>query len=347
MDKRRLGHSDVMVSRICLGTMTWGNQNSEREAFRQMDMALDHGVNFFDTAELYPIPPEARTQGRTEQIIGNWLKKSRRRQEIILATKVCGRSSMNWFRRDGSPCELSESQIREAVEGSLRRLGIDHVDLYQLHWPDRPMRLFGGLGFEPYEGESHDLEETLMVMGKLIEEGKIRLVGLSNETPWGVMRCLQASQMLGLPRIVSVQNAYHLLNRTYETGLSEISYHEGVGLLAYSPLAQGYLTGKYLYGRLPRGSRKQLFGHRLERYETPGSEDATAKYVAIARRHGLDPAQMAISFVASRFFTTSTIIGATSESQLETALEAIEISLDDEVLKEIEQVHLIHSNPCP
>lgn len=327
--------------------MTWGQQNSQQEAFEQMDHAFDRGINFFDTAELYPIPPRRETQGRTEKIIGNWMKDRNRRDRIILASKVVGRSaSMDWFRKDGARAEVSPAQIREAIEGSLQRLQTDYLDLYQIHWPDRPMRIFGGLAFEPREGHSHDIEETLQTLQELTREGKIRHVGISNETPWGTMTYLRSALLLDVPRIVSVQNAYNLLNRTFETGLSEITHQEGVGLLAYSPLAQGYLTGKYQNGALPRGSRKQLFD-RLERYETPGAAQALEKYLDIARRHDLDPAQMALQFVTSRPFVTSTIIGATSMRQLTTNIDSSEITLSSEVLEEIEQVHLVHSNPCP
>ena len=346
MEKRQLGHSDLMVSKLCLGTMTFGQQNSEAEGHEQMDYALDQGINFFDTAELYPIPPKAKTQGRTEKIIGTWLKARGHRDKIILATKVVGRTGMNWFRKDGGACEVSPAQIREAIEGSLRRLQTDYIDLYQIHWPDRPMRIFGGLGFEPHEGESNSIESILQTMQGLVKEGKIRHVGLSNETPWGVMSFLKTAQMFDVPQVVSVQNAYNLLNRTFETGLSEITHYEGVGLLAYSPLAQGYLSGKYRHGALPKGSRKQLFD-RLERYETPGAEPAMEKYFELARAHDLDPAQMALQFVTTRPFVTANIIGATTLAQLKTDIASCELQLSDEVLEGIEQIHLIHSNPCP
>ncbi len=347
MEKRELGNSGIMVSKLCLGTMTWGQQNSEAEGHEQMDYALDHGLNFFDTAELYPIPPKRETQGRTEEIIGSWMKARNNRDQIILASKVCGRSQfMDWFRKDGSKCEVSPVQIKEAIEGSLKRLQTDVIDLYQIHWPERPMRTFGGLSFQAYEGDHHDIEEILQVMGELVREGKIRHIGLSNETPWGTTSFLHKAQLLGLPRVVSVQNAYNLLNRVFETGLSEITHYEGVGLLAYSPLAQGYLTGKYQNGALPAGSRKQLF-QRLERYETPGANDAIEKYLDIAKRHHLDPAQLALQFVTTRPFVTSNIIGATSMEQLKSNIASIELELGEEILEEIDQVHLIHSNPCP
>lgn len=347
MEKRQLGNSGIMVSKLCLGTMTWGEQNTEQEGHEQMDYALDQDINFFDTAELYPIPPKRDTQGRTEKIIGTWMKGHQNRDQIILASKVCGRSQfMDWFRKDGSKCEVSPAQIREAIEGSLKRLQTDYIDLYQIHWPDRPMRSFGGLSFQPHEGETNDIEEIMQVMQSLVKEGKIRYVGLSNETPWGTMSFLNTAKMLGLPHIVSVQNAYNLLNRVYETGLSEVTHHENVGLLAYSPLAQGYLTGKYQNGALPTGSRKQLF-QRLDRYETPGADEAIGKYLAIAERHDLDPSQMALQFVTTRPFVTSNIIGATTMKQLKTNIASIQLDLSEDILKEIEQVHLLHSNPCP
>ena len=347
MEKRKLGNSGIMVSELCLGTMTWGEQNSEAEGFEQMDYALDQGINFFDTAELYSIPPKRETWGSTETIIGNWMNERGTRDNVVLASKVCGRSGfMDWFRKDGSRSEVSPAQIREAVEGSLRRLRTDYIDLYQIHWPDRPMRTFGGLAFQAYEGETHEIELIMQTMQELVAEGKIRHVGVSNETPWGTMSYLMAALMLKVPRIVSVQNAYNLLNRVFETGLSEITHNEGVGLLAYSPLAQGYLTGKYQNGALPAGSRKQLF-QRLERYETPGAGLAIDKYLEIARRHEVDPAQLAIQFVTTRPFVTSNIIGATTMKQLISNIASCELDLSEEILEEIEQVHLVHSNPCP
>ena len=347
MEQRPLGNSDIKVSKLCLGTMTWGQQNSENEGHEQMDYAVEHGINFFDTAELYPIPPQSGTQGRTEEIIGSWMKARRNREQIILATKVCGRSQfMDWFRQDGATCVVSPKQIREAIDGSLQRLQTDYIDLYQIHWPERPMRIFGGLSFKPEDGEPHDIEEILQTMQTLVKDGKIRQLGLSNETPWGVMSFLKTAQMFDVPRVVSVQNAYNLLNRVFETGLSEVSHYEKIGLLAYSPLAQGYLSGKYRHNALPKGSRKQLFA-RLERYETLAADKAMEKYFDIAKRFDLDPAQMALQFVTTRPFVTSNIIGATTMQQLETNIASLELKLGEEILDEIEQVHLLHSNPCP
>ena len=347
MEKCELGNSEIFVSKLCLGTMTWGQQNSEAQGHEQMDYAVEQGINFFDTAELYPIPPKRQTQGRTEEIIGTWMKARGNREQIVLASKVCGRSqNMDWFRADGSLAQVNPAQIREAIEGSLKRLQTDVIDLYQVHWPDRPMNLFGGLSFKAHEGETSEIEEVMQVLGELVIEGKIRHVGISNETPWGTMSYLKASQMLGVPRIVSVQNAYNLLNRVFETGLSEITHYERVGLLAYSPLAQGYLTGKYQNGALPKRSRNQLFG-RLERYQTPGANEAIEKYLDIAHRYELDPAQLALQFVTTRPFVTSNIIGATTMEQLKTDIASFELDLSEEILVELEQVHLVHSNPCP
>ncbi len=347
MDYRKLGHTDIMVSAICLGTMTWGQQNTEAEGHEQMDYAVDMGINFFDTAELYPIPPKAETQGETERIIGTWFQKNNNRDKIILATKVAGRSPMTWFRKDGAACEQTPQQIREAIEGSLKRLQTDYIDLYQLHWPDRPIRLFGGLGYKHMGDEINKIEDILDVLGALVQEGKIRHAGLSNETPWGIMKFLQHAEADSKkPRIVSVQNAYNLLNRIYELGSSEIFHHEGVGLLAYSPLAQGFLSGKYLDGAVPPGSRKSL-ADRMQRYETVGAETAIREYLAVAEKYGLDPTQMANQFVTTRDFVTSNIIGATTMEQLKLAVTSIEVELTEEILKDIEAIHLRAPNICP
>ena len=346
MQKNKLGNTDILVSEICLGTMTWGRQNTEEEAFEQMDYALEQGVDFFDTAELYPIPPEAETQGRTETMIGNWFAARGNRDKIILASKVTGRSSLTWFRDDGAPTELSEAQILEAIDKSLKRLQTDYIDLYQLHWPDRPINLFGGQGYTHHGDELNRIEDTLGVLEGLVKAGKIRTFGLSNETPWGIMKFLHYAQVNAQSQIVSVQNAYNLLNRIYEYGASEIYHREGVGLLAYSPLAQGYLSGKYLNGAIPPGSRKSI-ANRLQRYETPGAEEAIVKYLAIAEKYGLDPSQMANKFVTTRPFVTSNIIGATTMEQLRLAIGSNDIDLSDELLAEIEAVHIRAPNLCP
>ncbi len=346
MDDRELGRTGVKVSALCLGTMTFGEQNSEAEGHAQLDYAFGRGINFVDAAEIYPVPPKPETQGRSEAIIGTWLAARRLRDKMVIATKVAGRGKASWLRKDGSLPRHSAAQIREAVEGSLKRLRTDYIDLYQLHWPDRPMRVFEGLNYLHIEGESHDIPEILGVLGELVSSGKVRFVGLSNESPWGLMSFLKASEQHGLPRPVSIQNAFNLVNRTFEMGLSEIAYREGVGLLAYSPLGQGYLTGKYEGGALPPGSRKTLFD-RLGRYEQGNGPRAISAYVALARRHGLDPAQMAIAFAVSRPFVTSAIIGATTLDQLKTDIAAAELKLSPDVLADIDQIHLDYPNPCP
>jgi aryl-alcohol dehydrogenase-like predicted oxidoreductase len=346
MDYRELGRTGVKVSALCIGTMTFGQQNSEAEGHAQMDYAVGQGINLFDAAELYPIPPKPETQGRTEAIIGTWLASRKARQKVIIATKAIGRTKMDWLRKDRIPGRQSPAQLKEAVDGSLRRLKTDYIDLYQLHWPDRPMRIFEGLDYVHLPGESYPIEEILGVLGAFVKEGKIRFVGLSNETPWGVMTFLKASERLGLPRVASIQNAYNLVNRFFETGLSEISYREGVSLLAYSPLGQGYLTGKYDGGTLPPNSRKALFG-RMGRYELGNGPKAISTYVALARKHGLDPAQMALGFVTSRPFVTSNIIGATTLAQLKTDIEGGLLKLPHAVLEDIEEIHLTFPNPCP
>jgi aryl-alcohol dehydrogenase-like predicted oxidoreductase len=346
MDYRELGRSGVKVSALCLGTMTFGEQNSEAEGHAQLDYAFGCGINFVDAAEIYPVPPKRETQGRSEAIIGTWLAARKQRDKMVIATKVAGRGKTSWLRQDGPPTRHSAAQISEAVEGSLKRLRTDYIDLYQLHWPDRPMRVFEGLNYLHIEGDSHPIHEILGVLGKLVTAGKIRLVGLSNETPWGLMSFLKASEQHELPRPVSIQNAYNLVNRTFEMGLSEIAYREQVGLLAYSPLGQGYLTGKYEGGALPPGSRKTLFD-RLGRYEKGNGPRAISAYVALARRRRLDPAQMAIAFAVSRPFVTGAIIGATSLDQLKADIDAAALKLPDDVLAEIDQIHLDYPNPCP
>lgn len=346
METRALGRSGLQVSVICLGTMTWGEQNSEAEGHAQMDMAVDRGVNFFDTAELYAIPPRCETYGRTEEIIGTWFASRKTRDKVILATKVVGRSQNTWYRGGGRTADLSRDQVFEAVEGSLRRLRTDYIDLYQVHWPDRPLQLFQGHEYVHLEGPSVPIEETLAALGELVDQGKVRHIGVSNETAWGTMQYLHASETQGLQRIVSIQNAYNLANRVYEVDLAEIAYREQVGLLAYSPLAQGYLTGKYEDGAEPPGARRTLFG-RLGRYESTQGQSAISAYVRLAREHGLDPAQMALQFVNTRPFVTSNIIGATTLEQLETDLDSVDIVLSDELMEGIESLQRTYTNPCP
>jgi aryl-alcohol dehydrogenase-like predicted oxidoreductase len=346
MDYRELGRTGLKVSSLCLGTMTFGEQNSEADGHAQMDYACERGINIFDAAEIYPVPPKPETQGRTEAIIGTWLAARGKRDQVMIATKVAGRGKMTWLRQDGAKTRHSQAQINEAVEASLRRLRTDYIDLYQLHWPDRPMRIFEGHDYLHLSGDIHPIDEILGVLAKLVASGKVRFIGLSNETPWGVMSFLKASEQHGLPRLASIQNAYNLVNRSFETGLSEIFYREQVSLLAYSPLGQGYLSGKYEGGALPPGSRKTLF-NRLGRYETANGPRAISRYVELATRHGLVPAQMAIAFAVSRPFVTSTIIGATTMEQLKSDIAAAELTLADNVLEDIEQIHLDYPNPCP
>lgn len=348
MERRPLGRTGLDVSVVCLGTMTFGEQNTEAEGHAQLDRAADAGINFLDAAELYPIPPKPETQGRTEEIVGTWLARGANRDRMIVATKAVGRTVMDWFRKDGSTGELSRAQLREAVEGSLRRLRTDYIDLYQLHWPDREVSQFGSnpTVFRPTTGPEIPIHETLEALGELVREGKIRHVGLSNESAWGTMTFLREADARGLPRVVSLQNAYSLLNRTYETGLAEISLRENVSLLGYSPLAQGYLTGKYLDGARPAGARTTLFD-RGQRYQTAGAEAAIKRYVALARESGLDPAQVALAFVNSRSFVTANIIGATSMEQLRTDIASIDVKLSPEILAGIDAIHQLVGNPCP
>ena len=344
MKKRKLGKTDVEVSEICLGTMTWGEQNTESEGHAQMDYALDNGINFFDTAEMYAVPPKKETQGSTEKIIGSWFKERKSRDKVILATKVSGRSPLNWLRDDEKSTEQSREQIFEAVDKSLLRLGIDYIDLYQLHWPDRPMNLFGGsINYEHMDEPSIDISIILESLNELVKSGKVRHIGLSNETPWGTMKFLHHSDISSTPRVQSIQNAYNLLNRTFEIGGSEIAHREDVGLLAYSPIAQGYLSGKYQNGALPKGSRKELF-NRLQRYEGPYAEEAIEAYLNIARKYEIDPSQLANQFVTSRPFVTSNIIGATNMEQLKLAVSSIDIKITKEIEEDIEKAFQRHGN---
>ncbi|MBN2701864.1 MAG: NADP(H)-dependent aldo-keto reductase [Methylohalobius sp. ZOD2] len=345
MQYNPLGTSSIQVSRICLGTMTFGEQNEESQAHAQMDLVFERGVNFFDTAEMYPIPPRAETQGRTETHIGNWLARSGRRDQIILATKATGPG--DWMAHIRSGPRLNERHIREALHGSLQRLRTDYVDLYQLHWPERRTNFFGRLGYEHQpEQDGVPIEETLNALAKLVEEGKVRTIGVSNETPWGVMAYLRLAEQQGGPRIVSIQNPYNLLNRTFEIGLAEIAHREKVGLLAYSPLAFGVLSGKYLDGKRPEGARLSLFSG-YSRYSKPHVEPVVRRYVELARQHGLNPAQMALAYVNSRPFLTANIIGATTPEQLTDNLDSLELELPAEIIAEIEEIHRQCPNVAP
>jgi aryl-alcohol dehydrogenase-like predicted oxidoreductase len=344
MKKRKLGKTGLEVSEICLGTMTWGQQNTESEGHQQMDYALDKGINFFDTAEMYAVPPKKETQGSTERIIGSWFKERKSRDKVILATKVSGRSPLNWLRDGDKTTEQSKEQIFEAVDKSLIRLGVDYIDLYQLHWPDRPMNLFGGsINYEHMDEPSIDISIILDSLNELVKSGKIRYIGLSNETPWGTMKFLHHSEISSTPRVQSIQNAYNLLNRTFEIGGSEVAHREDVGLLAYSPIAQGYLSGKYQNGALPKGSRKELF-NRLQRYEGPYAEEAIQAYLDIASKYEIDPTQLANQFVTTRAFVTSNIIGATNMEQLKLAVTSIDINLTKEIEEDIEKAFQRHGN---
>jgi len=346
MQQQKLGRSGIEVSRICLGTMTWGEQNSEAEAHAQLDAALDFGVNFIDTAEMYPVPPMASTYGETERCIGSWLKARNNRDKVVLATKVMSRSDDLTYVRDGN-MRLDHKNITAALDASLERLQTDYVDLYQLHWPDRKTNYFGQLGYRyPEADESVPIEESLQVLADLVKSGKVRHIGISNETPWGAMRFMQLAETRGLPRAVSIQNPYSLLNRSFEVGLAEISHREQLGLLAYSPLAFGTLSGKYLNGAQPADGRLTLYA-RFSRYTSEVAQLAIAAYVALARQHGLDPAQMALAYLHSRPFITSTIIGATTMPQLQSNLESINLMLDDDVISGIETIHQRYPNPCP
>lgn len=347
MEYRRLGHTDIDISTIGLGTMTWGQQNTEVEAHEQLDYALERGINFIDAAEMYPVPPKAETRGRTEDYIGTWLQRRGRRDDVVLASKVTGRSSMDWLRADGSPTTLTRAQIREAVHASLRRLQTDYLDLYQVHWPDRQTNTFGRLGYEHQPlADEVAIEQTLAALGELVDEGKIRTVGISNETPWGLMRYLEIADRQNLPRIGSIQNPYSLLNRTFEIGLAECAEREDVRLLAYSPLAFGVLSGKYLDGARPEGARITRW-ERFSRYTNDEGETAAREYVQLARAHGLDPAHMALAYINSRSFVTSNLVGATTMEQLRTNIDSIDVTLDDSVFNAIEAIHKRQPNPCP
>lgn len=345
MQTTPLGCSGLTVSRLCLGTMNFGASVDEAAAHAQLDMALEAGITFLDTAELYPSPPSPESFGVTEEIIGRWLKARGTRDRVVIATKAAGRSRMPWLRPWEGGTTLDARNIEAAVDGSLRRLGTDVIDLYQLHWPDRKTNIFGQLGYAPAAREDAvPLQETLGVLGRLVEAGKIRAVGLCNETPWGVMKALAIAEAAGLPRVATVQNPYNLLNRTFEIGLAEISHREDVGLLAYAPLSMGMLSGKYLGGARPAGSRLSEHRHFARFLE---GEEAAARYAALARDHGLEPATLAIAYVLSRPFTASVLIGATSQDQLRQNIAAAEAVLSDEVIAAVEAIHGDRPNPVP
>jgi aryl-alcohol dehydrogenase-like predicted oxidoreductase len=347
MEYRRLGTTDINVSLICLGTMTFGEQNSYEEAAQQLDYAVDHGVNFIDAAEMYPVPPRPETQGDTERFIGRWLSASNKRSDLVIATKVAGRAIPGAgfdHLRDGP--RLSREQIMEAIDGSLKRLQTDYVDLYQVHWPERLTNFFGQFGYKHRDTDAIEIEETLSALGDVVKAGKARAIGISNESPWGLMEYLRVSRELNLPRVQSIQNPYSLLNRSFEVGLAEMAIRESAGLLAYSPLAFGMLSGKYQGGARPAGARLTLF-ERFSRYSNPQAEAASDAYVSLAREAGLDPAQMALAFVNTRQFTTSNIIGATNLEQLQMNIASASLTLDKEILEKIEAIHQRYTIPAP
>ncbi len=345
MEFRKLGNTDLKVSTICLGTMTWGEQNTEKEAFEQMDYALDQNVNFWDTAELYSVPPKKETFGHTEVIIGNWLNKTKKRNKIILATKVAG--PMRAYLRGGGN-NYGIKKMTEAIEDSLKRLQTDYIDLYQLHWPERNTNTFGKLGYEHKDDSNwNKFEDVLENLKKFIDQGKLRYIGLSNETPWGVNKFLEISKNNNLPRMMSVQNPYSLLNRSYEIGLAEISIREKIGLLAYSPLASGYLSGKYMNNQFPKNSRMERDYDFWTRYRKPNTNEAVEEYFKISQKHNLNLAQMSLKFCEIQPFVTSVIIGATTMEQLKTDIESVNVNLTEEIIKEINEVQKIYPNPCP
>ncbi len=345
MEYNKLGPSDLMVSEICLGTMTWGEQNSEKEAHQQLDYAVSRGINFIDAAEMYPVPPKAETQGRTESYLGTWLRKQPR-DKLIVATKITapGRG-FNWVR--GGPKVVDRKSIQEALNGSLKRLQTDYVDLYQIHWPDRYLPLFGNIFYDPkQERPTVPIEQQLGAFAEFIKAGKIRHLGLSNESPWGALEFIRLARQKGLPMVASIQNAYNLLNRTYESGLSEVTRREGVPLLAYSPLAFGHLSGKYLNNAKPQGARLTKYPPFGQRYDKPNVMPAVAAYANLAKRAGLSAAALAVAFVRSRWFCASTIIGGTTLAQLGENIDTGSLSLGDGVLADIDAVHLRYPNPA-
>lgn len=346
MKYTKLPHTDLEVSKICLGTMTWGRQNTEDEGHEQMDYALDQGVNFFDTAELYPVPAKKELYAVTEEIIGNWFKKTGNRDKVVLASKIAGKGDYTKFIRTTG---FSRDSIIEAVEGSLTRLQTDYIDLYQLHWPERATNFFGQRGYthkvtDHWKDNIHQVLETLR---DLVQEGKIRHVGLSNETPWGTMRFLEEAKVHdSLPRMITIQNPYNLLNRTFEVGLAEIAMRENIGLIPYSPMGFGVLSGKYLGGKMPENARIALFPN-YNRYSGETAVAATQRYYDLAQDHKLTLAQMSLAFVNTRPFITSNIIGATSMEQLKENIASIEVNLSEELLKGIEEIHGAIPNPAP
>lgn len=341
-----LPNTDIKVSKICLGTMTWGNQNTEAEGHQQMDYALDKGVNFFDVAELYPVPATPETYADTERIIGTWFKKTGNRDKVVLASKIAGSGDYTaHIRKDG----FSTRAIKEAVEGSLKRLQTDYIDLYQLHWPSRGVNCFGVRDY-PYKTSTKEAENHLEILNTLqefVKAGKIREIGLSNETPWGTMKYLETAKNNNLPRPVTIQNSYSLIHRAYEYGMSEVSMREDIGLLVYSPLAQGVLSGKYINGETPEGARGTLFPRFIARYMNEGSQKAVVEYQKIAEKNGISLTAMSLAFINQLPFVTSNIIGATKMSQLKENIDSIHIDLSDETIADINAIHNTIPNPAP
>lgn len=347
MNKKILGNSKLEVPVICLGTMTWGEKNTEAEAHAQLDYAVnERGINFIDTAEIYPIPPDKSLQGKTETYIGNWIAKRGKREDLIIATKVCVAGGLLGT-RDTSDVKFDARNINDAIDGTLSRLKIDYVDLYQIHWPERKTNFFGQRGYvHNIHDESTSIHETMQVLADLVKNGKIRYIGVSNETPWGISEFMRVAREYDLPMITSIQNQYSLINRTYEIGMSEFSMRENIPLLAYSVLSMGSLTGKYLDGAQPENARFTLSGRNSERYNPAVAQAAIAAYVKIAKKHNIDPATMAIAYCCSRDFIASVIIGATTMEQLKICIDAGEIKLSPEILADIEDVYKKYPDPA-
>ena len=349
MKYRKLGTTDIDVSVICLGTMTFGEQNSQQEGFDQMDYALERGINFFDTAELYAVMPRKETYGKTEEIIGSWFQQKKNRSKVILASKIASKTEndLTWIRDGAEKLGFDKKNMNAAIDASLQRLQTDYIDLYQLHWPERKVPKFGKLDFEydPYDNEWTQIEEVLDNLNNLIKSGKIRYIGLSNETPWGVMKFLQVAKEKNLPRMMSIQNVYSLVNRVFDIANSEVSIRENCSLLAYSPLAGGRLSGKYI-NQQPKNARYTLWPSRFDRHHTVRGEMAIAKYVDLAKKYNIAPSTFANAYVNDRPFVTSNIIGATTIEQLRENIDSIDITLSNEILHEIEDIHLSDPNPC-
>ena len=349
MRYRKLGTTDLSVSVICLGTMTFGEQNTQQDGFDQMNYALERGVNFFDTAELYAVMPRKETYGKTEEIIGNWFQEKKNRDKIILASKIASKSDgLEWIREGSENLGFDKKNMNAAIDASLKRLKTDYIDLYQLHWPERKVPKFGQLDYkyDPKDNNWTTIEEVLSNLNELIKAGKVRHVGLSNETPWGMMKFIEVAKQKNLPRMMSVQNVYSLVNRVFDIGHSEVAIKENCGLLAYSPLAGGRLSGKYIGGINPKNARYTLWPQRFSRHHSERGEKAIDKYVSLANKYGIPPSTFANAFVNDRPFVASSIIGATTMSQLKENIVCIDIKLTEEMHSDIADVHLTNPNPC-